>query len=268
MRNAVMMLCAAAMTAGCAGNSGKKPESYQYAKAATFVEHKFNYKSDIALFPTEHESALWLGNPRGARRGEWVITEMRTVTVVEPRIIQGQVQNVPVEKVVPIRQMEQVVYFDFDSSKIRPDAKSTLEALPLKEADGYVIDAHTDALGTDNYNDKLSIRRAKAVKKWLVSKGVPESQITISAHGEKNPVAPNKDQAGRAKNRRATIILSLQHGQAPSAPAAQSAGPGKADANPPKASGEAKDAGASTSAAKGPDATAANPSAVAPGGSK
>jgi len=64
---------------------------------------------------------------------------------------------------------------------------------------------HTDAVGTDGYNQKLSIRRADAVKNFLVSKGIEKNRIYTEGKGEKQPVADNKTSEGRAKNRRVEV---------------------------------------------------------------
>jgi OOP family OmpA-OmpF porin len=64
---------------------------------------------------------------------------------------------------------------------------------------------HTDAVGSDDYNQKLSMRRAQAVKAYLVSKGVDKSRVYTEGKGEKQPVADNKTKEGRAKNRRVEI---------------------------------------------------------------
>jgi OOP family OmpA-OmpF porin len=64
---------------------------------------------------------------------------------------------------------------------------------------------HTDSIGTDAYNQKLSVRRAEAVKAYLQSKGVESNRIYTEGKGEKQPVADNKSTAGRAKNRRVEI---------------------------------------------------------------
>ena len=99
--------------------------------------------------------------------------------------------------------------FDFDKSVVRPDGKKRIdEALAkLKGVDVEMVIAtgHTDSVGTDAYNQKLSERRAAAVKAYLVSKGIPASKITTIGKGEAQPVATNKTAEGRQKNRRVDI---------------------------------------------------------------
>ena len=99
--------------------------------------------------------------------------------------------------------------FDFDKSVLKPAAKTSLDNLvgQIKSLALEVIIAtgHTDSVGTDAYNQKLSVRRAEAVKKYLVSKGIADSRIQIEGKGESQPVADNKTKDGRAKNRRVQI---------------------------------------------------------------
>ncbi|MEI2740057.1 MAG: OmpA family protein [Chitinophagaceae bacterium] len=70
------------------------------------------------------------------------------------------------------------------------------------------IDGHTDNVGKDEYNQTLSDNRAASVKTYLVSKGIDESRITATGHGETMPIADNKTAAGRQKNRRSELNLS------------------------------------------------------------
>jgi len=115
----------------------------------------------------------------------------------------------PVKKKIVLR----AVHFDFDKSNIRRDAIPVLDeavnVLKQEPASVSVICAgYTDSIGSDRYNMKLSMRRADAVKKYLVSKGIPASRIKVEGFGESNPVASNATAEGRAQNRRTELKLS------------------------------------------------------------
>ena len=100
-------------------------------------------------------------------------------------------------------------FFDFNKSVLKPEAKAKLDDLTgkLKGITLEVIIAvgHTDAIGSDGYNQKLSVRRAEAVKAYLVTKGIEPNRIYTEGKGKKQPVADNKTAEGRAKNRRVEI---------------------------------------------------------------
>jgi len=100
-------------------------------------------------------------------------------------------------------------FFDFDKAVLKPEGKAKLNDLvsKLKDINLEVIIAvgHTDSIGSDAYNQKLSVRRAEAVKSYLVSKGVESNRVYTEGKGEKQPVATNKTAAGRAQNRRVEI---------------------------------------------------------------
>jgi outer membrane protein OmpA-like peptidoglycan-associated protein len=70
------------------------------------------------------------------------------------------------------------------------------------------IDGHTDNVGSDEFNQTLSENRANSVKTYLVSKGLDESRITATGHGETTPIATNNTAAGRQQNRRSELTLS------------------------------------------------------------
>jgi OOP family OmpA-OmpF porin len=100
-------------------------------------------------------------------------------------------------------------FFDFDKHVIKPAGKAKLDDLvgKVKGINLEVIIAvgHTDSVGSDAYNQKLSVRRAESVKAYLVSKGIEKNRIYTEGKGEKQPVADNKTTEGRAKNRRVEI---------------------------------------------------------------
>ena len=100
-------------------------------------------------------------------------------------------------------------FFDFDKSVLKPAGKAKLDDLisKVKDIDLEVIIAvgHTDSVGSDAYNQKLSMRRSESVKAYLVSKGIEKNRVYTEGKGEKQPVADNKTKEGRAKNRRVEI---------------------------------------------------------------
>ena len=99
--------------------------------------------------------------------------------------------------------------FDFDKSVLRPDGKKSIDEALGKisgvDVEMVIATGHTDSIGTDQYNQRLSERRAQAVKDYLVSKGIPASKVTTIGKGESQPVATNKTKEGRQKNRRVDI---------------------------------------------------------------
>jgi len=99
--------------------------------------------------------------------------------------------------------------FDFDSAKLRPAAdgklKEVAEFAATYQDAKLDVSGHTDSTGSDAYNQKLSERRANAVKADLVKRGVASDRIVTEGYGEAKPVASNKTKAGRAENRRVEI---------------------------------------------------------------
>ncbi len=100
-------------------------------------------------------------------------------------------------------------FFDFDKAVLKAEGKAKLDDLvgKVKGINLEVIIAvgHTDSVGSDAYNQKLSVKRSDAVKAYLVSKGIEKNRVYTEGKGEKQPVADNKTSAGRSKNRRVEI---------------------------------------------------------------
>jgi OOP family OmpA-OmpF porin len=100
-------------------------------------------------------------------------------------------------------------FFDFDKAVLKPEAKAKLDDLVAKTSavalEVIIAVGHTDSVGTDGYNQKLSVQRSEAVKAYLVGKGIEKNRVYTEGKGEKQPVADNKTAEGRAKNRRVEI---------------------------------------------------------------
>jgi len=103
------------------------------------------------------------------------------------------------------------VLFAFDSAEIRPEFTSELDAVAavLKANPGLKVEVqgHTDSVGSEAYNKKLSLRRAQAVVNYLVSKGVDPARLKAEGYGSSMPIASNDTPEGRAKNRRVQFVV-------------------------------------------------------------
>ncbi len=119
---------------------------------------------------------------------------------------------VPAPVVVPEQQkitLNADVLFDFDKYALKPDGRAELDDVVSKmqglNLEVIIAIGHTDSIGTNEYNQKLSVRRAEAVKSYLVSKGVAADRVYTEGKGETQPVASNKTRDGRQQNRRVEI---------------------------------------------------------------
>lgn len=107
------------------------------------------------------------------------------------------------------------ITFDFDSYAVKPQFQATLNEVSqtLENYPSTIIDVlgHTDSVGSDDYNQRLSEQRARAVANYLISRGVQSARIATQGYGETRPIADNATEAGRAANRRVEIkVVPLQ----------------------------------------------------------
>jgi len=102
------------------------------------------------------------------------------------------------------------IAFDFDSAVIRPDSEPVLaklyDGLRSDRAAAIVIEGHTSSEGTDQYNQGLSERRARAVRDDLIRRGLDGNRVMAAGIGEARPIATNDDESGRSMNRRVEIV--------------------------------------------------------------
>ena len=102
-----------------------------------------------------------------------------------------------------------MVHFRFDRSDLTQGGRDTLMTIAntLKARPTVNVDVvgHTDWIGTNAYNMKLSQARAETVRRFLVEQGIAESRIMVKWRGEEEPIADNNSRAGRAQNRRTEV---------------------------------------------------------------
>lgn len=103
------------------------------------------------------------------------------------------------------------IYFGFDSYSLSDESKQKLREIFEKYTDGQDVQVeligHTDAIGTPQYNERLSINRAKAAEEFLLSSGLAEERVQTEGRGENEPAAPNETVEGRRQNRRVKIVV-------------------------------------------------------------
>ncbi len=106
------------------------------------------------------------------------------------------------------------VHFAFDSAKLRATQVDELDeaVATLKKHENVQIEiaGHTDSVGSDSYNMKLSRERAETVRDYLVNRGISAARLTTRGYGESNPVVSNDTDVGRAKNRRVELRITSQ----------------------------------------------------------
>jgi OmpA-OmpF porin, OOP family len=125
-------------------------------------------------------------------------------------VAQAPTPPAPAAPAAPAITSQKVTYqadtlFDFDKAVLKPAGKQAIDDLATKiqglDLEVAVATGYTDRIGSDKYNDRLSLRRAQAVKAYLVSKGVPANKIYTEGKGKRNPVKTDCNQ----KNRKALI---------------------------------------------------------------
>jgi outer membrane protein OmpA-like peptidoglycan-associated protein len=108
-----------------------------------------------------------------------------------------------------------MVHFDFDKHNIKriyvPVLNQHVAYLKENPSLPVIVEGHTDYMGTDEYNQKLSERRADVVRRYLVEKGIASSRIQAVGYSELRPIADNKTSEGRALNRRAELEVEVKN---------------------------------------------------------
>ena len=227
---ATFVLAASAAMAGSAFAQSSAPTAPPYAPLTTDIMANSPYSAYV-----QDARGIIARNPFGLcwRTGYWTPADAvpgcdlplcvepeklengKCVAPPPPPVVEAPAPApAPAPVPVPVATSEKVSYsadafFDFDKAVLKPAGKASLDDLVSKlqgmNLEVIIAVGHTDSIGTDAYNQKLSVRRAEAVKAYLQGKGIEANRIYTEGKGEKQPVADNKTAAGRAKNRRVEI---------------------------------------------------------------
>lgn len=198
IRKAVPLILATSLMTGCAG---VQKSDWPTCAAVGGV-------GGAALGAIESSSWAGGGAVLGAGLGAaycWVHGAGEQVAVVEEEVVVVE-ETVTAEPAEPVR-VELDVKFDFDKSKVKEESYGDIKALAdfmsQYPQTTTVVEGHTDSVGTDAYNQKLSERRANAVREVLVNQyGLQGERVNATGYGESRPVADNATDEGRAVNRR------------------------------------------------------------------
>jgi len=166
------------------------------------LELRVGYQSHFAIDDESHQD-----NAIGAVLA-WHFRQPEPAQVAQP---EPQPESVPEEKEV-VETVELRVEFDFDKSIVRsayaPQFQELAQALKDNAGKTITIEGHTDWIGTEEYNQGLSERRANAVKEKLVQQyGIDPARLDTRGYGESRPVSDNSTAAGRQQNRRAIAVI-------------------------------------------------------------
>lgn len=134
-------------------------------------------------------------------------------TVPNPAVIAIDTLSNSLVKKEAIMPKDLLIYFEFDKSDFKTSAETqkyfeeSLSYMYQNTRANLSITGYTDAIGSDEYNEALGLRRAKSVQTFFESKGMPVVKLIIGSKGEKEPADNNNTVAGRTKNRRSVITI-------------------------------------------------------------
>jgi OOP family OmpA-OmpF porin len=204
-KSLALVACVALASAGCAN----KPDPWicAFIGAATV-----GGGAGAAGAQDDHDDRGWALGAVGAIVGGYVGYQLcKPEAVVEAPAPPPRAEPPPEPAPEPARRriVLRGVNFAFDRADITPESEGILdvavETLKQNAEVNIEVAGHTDWTGTDEYNQGLSERRARAVRDYLVSHGVGADRLTVRGYGESRPVADNNTRDGRAQNRRTEL---------------------------------------------------------------
>jgi len=114
-------------------------------------------------------------------------------------------------RVHPLKPESFLLYFQFNSNELTKESQllipTILKSTKKRDSKDISVIGHTDRTGNDTYNQKLSLKRAKAVHDMLTAENVDSNDISINYHGEGNPLVPTADNVAEPRNRRVEVLV-------------------------------------------------------------
>ena len=175
-------------------------------------------KTLVALLPEESDTSGAVNVGEGARAV--VLDAPLTIAIVDTRgnidkkaVTQEEIQRTFGEALAaqPPKPLSFTLYFDIASTEVTPESQPILEALLAEVAKRQAVEVqvtgHTDRVGTDANNDRLSLERAEAVREMLVQRGLKSNFIRAVGRGEREPLIPTPDEQPELRNRRVEVIV-------------------------------------------------------------
>lgn len=177
----------------------------------------FKGMSNVYHVKDQHNINRYYVNASGNE--EALVSQGREIGL-NPRIIDmAERKRICSASCISYEDLEKIqnIFFDFDKSDLRPESRRRLELLHtiMIENPGYSVEfrAHTDAKGTNDYNESLADRRAASAESYMLSKGISQSRLKTTRFGERAPIAKNEladgrdTPEGRQLNRRVEVVV-------------------------------------------------------------
>ncbi len=191
-----------------------KPLRFMFERKNTI-----NYLANLETSDSKQSAQFAINLTKSEETSKWIVSEINLDQLLADyarRIAGGDIYYAPLVK-NPAGGDTLALYFEFDEDEINPRTKRQLEIVTkilLSDPDKKItLSGHADAMGTDDYNNRLSSRRADVVRDYLAKAGVSSAQIITIAKGASQPRRPNAtetgadDPEGRRANRRTEIYL-------------------------------------------------------------
>lgn len=171
------------------------------------------YTANVESSEGEEKGQFGIKLDRESSEADWKVSEINVDKLLEDyieRVAGGDAYYTPLVQ-NPEGGDTLALYFDFNEGGLSSRAERQLDIIasllktdPTKK---LTLSGHADALGSDDYNNELSLSRAEAVRSYLVSQGISDTQIQILAYGETKPRRDNDTDQGRRANRRTELYL-------------------------------------------------------------